>query len=128
MTAMATANAENYTKPFADFPLALPRFPSLPPQLTSALANQIGSLWSPWPSEIQNAETSTVAVSPPSNSSSNFAFPSTQQQQQKPQQKDRFSLQSSSLTNLEVDSGADFRLSCFSFVSTLFNFIFISRR
>ncbi|KAL5967144.1 Bromodomain adjacent to zinc finger domain protein 2B [Taenia solium] len=101
MAAMATANVENYSKPFADFPLALPRFPSLPPQLTSALANQIGSLWSPWPSEMQNAEASAVAVSPPSTSSSNFAFPSTQQQHQQPQQKDRFSLQSSSLTNLE---------------------------
>ncbi|VDM31191.1 unnamed protein product [Hydatigera taeniaeformis] len=100
MAGMATANVETYTKPFTDFPLALPRFPSLSPQLTSALANQIGSLWSPWPSGIQNPEASSVAVSPPSTSSSNFVFPSTQQQQQ-PQQKDRFSLQSSSLNNLE---------------------------
>nr|CDS16525.1 bromodomain adjacent to zinc finger domain [Echinococcus granulosus] len=100
MAAMAAANVENYSKPFTDFHLALPRFPSLPPQLTAVLANQIGSLWSPWPADIQNTETSAVAASPPSTTSSTFALPSTQQQQQ-PQQKDRFSLQSSSLSSLE---------------------------
>uniref|UniRef100_A0A5K3EX38 MBD domain-containing protein n=1 Tax=Mesocestoides corti TaxID=53468 RepID=A0A5K3EX38_MESCO len=83
-SAMVSSSVEGYSKAFADFPLGLPRFPNLPPQLVSALATQIGSLWSPWATVVRNSAISAAPTSPSSPFS--FPFPSAVQNDRSPNQ------------------------------------------
>ncbi|KAM7540208.1 hypothetical protein Aperf_G00000039834 [Anoplocephala perfoliata] len=101
MAAMAAVSAETYAKTFAELALGLPHFPNLSSQVTSALANQAGSLWSPWTGGLPGVVTSTA----PTSSTSAFPFQSSHQQQHQ-QPKQRLSLPS--LTN-SLEDFNDFR-------------------
>lgn len=69
MAALGGMNSEACAKTFAELALGLQRFP---PQMSSTLVNQIGSVWTPWPVGLQGAVVSS------SSSNSGFQFPSSQ--------------------------------------------------
>ncbi|VDN96074.1 unnamed protein product [Rodentolepis nana] len=97
MAALGGMNPEACAKTFAELALGLQRFP---PQMSSTLVNQIGSVWTPWPVGLQAAAISS------SSSTSGLQFPSSQGNHPHQQPKERPSYPA--LTN-SIDDFNDIR-------------------